>query len=92
MVKAPIKGSDEVLLAYTDSPWTLVGNSLMAVNKAWTYLVVQRGDDKYIVSEQRAAETVPGAAVVRSMKGSELVGREYLGLFRRDRRPPSRTG
>jgi isoleucyl-tRNA synthetase len=82
--KAPMVGSDEVLLAYADSPWTLVGNALMAVNEAWTYLVVQKGDEKFIVSEQRAVETVPGAKVLRSMKGSELVGRRYS--------PPFETG
>jgi isoleucyl-tRNA synthetase len=84
-VRLPLVGSeDESLLVWTTTPWTLPGNVAVAVSPDVTYVSARVGDETLIVAEP-LVEKVLGedAEIVESVKGSELVGRQYRGpIFR----------
>lgn len=76
------------LLAWTTTPWTLPGNTALAVNKDFTYVEVEVGGEHLIVAKDLAAKVFVDEKkqpleyeVVRELKGAELVGKSYEPLF-----------
>ena len=75
-------------LAWTTTPWTLPGNVALAVHPKLTYVLVQQGDEQFILAEDRlevfeatdGAEQIP-YKVKKKYKGKELVGMTYEPLF-----------
>lgn len=88
-VKFKLKGEDTFLLAWTTTPWTLPANTAVAVNKGFEYLEVKLTDGQKLILAKELAEKVltdekhqpVGFEVLRTLKGSDLVGREYEPLF-----------
>ena len=82
--KMPLLDSDDVLLIWTTTPWTLPSNLAVAVGAELDYVRAQKeGDDTvYIVAKERA-QAVLGKkhTVLSTMKGSDLVGKQYKPLF-----------
>ena len=87
-VKFKLKNQDAYLLAWTTTPWTLLGNTAIAINKDLNYARVQLGDDQLIIAE----DLVPKALVdekhqpldfeiIGMVSGTDLVGQEYEPLF-----------
>jgi len=70
------------LLAWTTTPWTLPGNTAVAVAADAEYAVLESKDD-YLVMASTLVEAVglEGYKVVKRLKGSVLVGAEYEPLF-----------
>lgn len=78
-VKFKRKGSDnEYFVAWTTTPWTLPGNVGLAVNPDATYVQVKNGDELLWFAEARAPKELE---IKKSVKGSELVGKNYEPLF-----------
>lgn len=75
----------ERILAWTTTPWTLPSNLALAVGPDVDYVAVKHPDgNTYVLAESRMGayeKELEGAEVVRTMKGSELVGRRYQPLF-----------
>ena len=75
----------ERILAWTTTPWTLPSNLALAVGPDVDYVVLQHSDGReYILAEARVGayeKELEGAAVVRTLKGSDLAGRRYTPLF-----------
>ena len=80
------------VLAWTTTPWTLIGNVALAVGKDVDYIwaqtvVLKEGqeprDEVYVVAKDRAEQVLAGKeySIVREGKGSELVGLAYEPLF-----------
>lgn len=70
------------VLAWTTTPWTLLGNVALAVAEGLTYGTYTNGDESVILSEERAKELLDDAwSVVKTYPGSELVGRTYTALY-----------
>jgi isoleucyl-tRNA synthetase len=82
VVKFRLKGMDASMLVWTATPWALVANALLAVDKDREYLVVEHAGESLVVEASRAGVILPSAKVVRSIAGSELVGKEYEPLFK----------
>jgi isoleucyl-tRNA synthetase len=70
------------LLAWTTTPWTLPGNTALAVDADADYAVVET-DDEYLVLADACLETagLSGAPVAAKVKGSDLVDLRYEPLF-----------
>ncbi|MBI2849642.1 MAG: isoleucine--tRNA ligase [Chloroflexi bacterium] len=70
------------LLAWTTTPWTLPGNTALAVAAEAEYAVVEV-DGEYIVlaDARRNAIGLGESAVLARIRGKELVGVEYEPLF-----------
>jgi isoleucyl-tRNA synthetase len=71
------------VIAWTTTPWTLIGNVALAVNGKIDYLKVKIGEDFYILAKERAEEVLAGKEyeVVATFKGVDLVGQAYQPLF-----------
>jgi len=77
-----ITGKDAYFLAWTTTPWTLPGNTALAVAPEADYAVIELGDE-YIIMADAMREQVGLAEnkVLEKVKGNQLVGVEYEALF-----------
>ncbi len=81
-VKARIKGEDNTyFLVWTTTPWTLISNVALAVGPDVEYVKVRFKDDLLILAKDRLSVMPEGTEVVQSMRGSDLVGKEYERWF-----------
>jgi len=73
---------DVYLLAWTTTPWTLPGNTALAVAADAEYAVVEV-DGEYLILALALLEQVGlgGYEVVEKVKGRDLVGAQYEPLF-----------
>ena len=77
------------LLAWTTTPWTLIGNVALAVGPSIRYVKIQTENintgeaEKYILAKSRLSEVMKDQAyeILEEMSGEELVGAEYEPLF-----------
>ncbi|MDB5163420.1 MAG: ileS, partial [Candidatus Saccharibacteria bacterium] len=87
-VKFKLKGEDTYLLAWTTTPWTLPGNTAVAVNEELSYVEVAVQGQHFIMAKE-LVETVLrdekhqllDYEIKRTLKGKELVGKSYEPLF-----------
>jgi isoleucyl-tRNA synthetase len=77
--------SGEKILAWTTTPWTLPANLALAVGPDVEYSVLKHPQgDSYILASARLVsyeKELEGAELVRTIQGSELVGKKYTPLF-----------
>ncbi|MGH7234626.1 MAG: isoleucine--tRNA ligase [Candidatus Saccharimonadales bacterium] len=76
------------LLAWTTTPWTLPANTAAAVNPDLDYAEVVLDDEIFILAEQLVSKVLVDEKhqqlpfkLLRTFKGSELVGKSYDPLF-----------
>jgi len=70
------------LLAWTTTPWTLPGNTALAVAAEATYAVVEHDGEYLILAEARlGASDLADEPVIDRIMGEELAGVEYEPLF-----------
>ena len=77
------------LLVWTTTPWTLPGNMAAAVHNDYDYVVVEKKDEgegdlvRFIVAKDRLSAVFgeDDYEVVKTIKGSELVGKSYVPPF-----------
>lgn len=77
---------DAYLVAWTTTPWTVVGNQFVAVDKETDYAFVKHDSEMYVVAEECVENFVEVAgfesySVVERVKGETLVGWEYEHPF-----------
>ena len=84
-VRLPISSeghTDEDLLIWTTTPWTLSSNVAAAVHPKLTYVLVEGRDGRrWWLSHGSQPRVAPDAVVVRQVPGAELVGLAYRGPF-----------
>ncbi|HEX2704085.1 MAG TPA: isoleucine--tRNA ligase, partial [Solirubrobacteraceae bacterium] len=79
-VKLQLLGSEDKLVVWTTTPWTLPGNVAAAVGLDIQYVRVRVGDEVLVVAEARAEALFgAGVEVLERLHGAELVGRRYHG-------------
>lgn len=77
-VKFKVKGkSNEYLLAWTTTPWTLPANSALMVNPDVDYVVARLGNERYILAESRLQVLGQGFELESKFKGKDLEGLVY---------------
>jgi isoleucyl-tRNA synthetase len=80
------------VLAWTTTPWTLIGNVALAVNSEIEYVMVETvnlsqendiQDETYILAKSRLYEVMKDRKyeIVKEFKGENLVGKAYKPLF-----------
>jgi len=78
-VKFKVVGkSNEYLVAWTTTPWTLPGNVGLAVNPTAQYVQVASGNEKLWFAKDLAPQDLK---VLNTVKGVDLVGLTYEPLF-----------
>ena len=75
--------TQEYLLAWTTTPWTLPGNVALAVGEKIDYVKVRDSSGDVIYMAKALAESVlePGYTVLSELKGADLVGMRYTPLY-----------
>jgi isoleucyl-tRNA synthetase len=75
-LKLKAQGSEDRLLVWTTTPWTLPGNVAVAVSARATYARVKDGEDFVILAADRVAPLLgEQAEVVERFNGEQLVAR-----------------
>ncbi|MDR1697260.1 MAG: isoleucine--tRNA ligase [Rickettsiales bacterium] len=72
------------VLAWTTTPWTLPGNSALAVNPKMKYVVMRDDTGEYIIAESRLSayeKQFANMERVGEIMGADLVGLKYKPLF-----------
>ncbi|MGI8636909.1 MAG: isoleucine--tRNA ligase, partial [Segetibacter sp.] len=83
-----IEDSDEYLLAWTTTPWTLPANVAVAVNQELEYSLIEYNDKKFYVGAEAVEKVMTDEKhqpldfkVLKTIKGKGLVGKKYVPLF-----------
>ncbi len=84
--KLPIKGTNDYILVWTTTPWTLSANVALAVNKDMSYvrLHVEGEEYNYVTSSnyyKQKFEGKDGVTLLDRMTGADLEGLEYETCF-----------
>ena len=87
-VKFKLIGSDEYLLAWTTTPWTLPANTGLAVNSEIVYAKVVLNGEKFILAKDLLENVLTDEKnkvldykVYGELNGSDLVGQSYEPIF-----------
>jgi isoleucyl-tRNA synthetase len=87
-VKLKLTGRDVYLLAWTTTPWTLPANTAAAVNPELEYVEVGVEGQTFILAKNLVKAVLTDEKhqplahkILKTYKGSELVGLEYEPLF-----------
>ncbi|MEI7818917.1 MAG: isoleucine--tRNA ligase, partial [bacterium] len=88
-VKFKLVEEDASLLAWTTTPWSLPANVGLAVSpgEVYVYAEVQLDDssvETLILAEKRLDSLKAKYTITKSLKGAELIGRQYRPLFNLD--------
>ncbi len=76
------KGKDVYILSWTTTPWTLPGNSALAVGADIKYALVEKEEAYYILAEDRVINVMgEGYEPKVVIKGKDLVSLSYEPLF-----------
>ncbi len=79
------RGGKVYVLAWTTTPWTLPGNSGLAVKEDAEYVAFHFGHEtnaKYIVAKDRLPHLVTTQHTIdETFKGKKLLGKKYVPLF-----------
>lgn len=85
-VKFAVAGEkDTYFIAWTTTPWTLPGNVALAINAKAEYVTIEvkteTGKERYILAKERLEVIDSEYAIVKTVKGKDLVGTAYVPLF-----------
>ena len=82
-VKFKLKDEENTyLLAWTTTPWTLIGNVALAVNEDLVYAKVKLDGEFVILAKDLVKEIMKDKGeIVETYKGQELIGKEYEVLY-----------
>jgi len=71
------------LLAWTTTPWTLPGNTAIAINKSFTYVKAKIGDEIFILAKETLQNVLKDKeySILGEISGSDLVGKKYKPVF-----------
>ena len=69
------------VLAWTTTPWTLIGNVALAVGEKVVYAAVKIENNKYILAKDRLELIKEEYKIIKEFKGGDLVGKKYKPLF-----------
>lgn len=71
------------LLAWTTTPWTLPGNTALALSGEAVYAHVRHEDVTYVVAEERLEFVFKGLVFekIKTVIGKDLVGKSYKPVF-----------
>jgi isoleucyl-tRNA synthetase len=87
-VKFKLSDESAYMLAWTTTPWTLPGNTALAVNTKVEYTEVELDGERLILATELLKKALTDEKhnvldykVVRTLKGKDLVGKTYEPLF-----------
>ena len=81
-VKFKAVDKDYYFLAWTTTPWTLMGNRMLAVSPKMTYAKAKVGSEVFILAKTRLKEVLKDIdyEILEEVKGSKLAGLNYESI------------
>ncbi|VVB74887.1 Isoleucine--tRNA ligase [uncultured archaeon] len=77
-----IKGkTDEYFLAWTTTPWTLIGNVALAINPELDYAKIDVFGKKFILAKSLVEKFFAHYELLEEFKGKKILGIEYEPLY-----------
>ncbi len=79
-----LRNSDEHLLVFTTTPWTLPGNTAVAIAPKEDYVTAEINGIKIILAEkrlQKLSELEFGYKILKKFRGEKLLGKKYEPLL-----------
>ena len=87
-----VRNTKEYILAWTTTPWTLIGNVALAVNPEMDYVYVETtnvekdgtfSEEVFVVAKDRVGDLFKDRKIeiVREVSGAQLVGKKYKPVF-----------
>ncbi|NVM36849.1 MAG: isoleucine--tRNA ligase [Candidatus Lokiarchaeota archaeon] len=76
-----IEESMTFFLAWTTTPWTLIGNVALAVNSEGEYVKIKLDDEFLILIKNRLDIIKKDYEIVDEFKGKDLINKEYEPLY-----------
>ena len=83
-----LENSDEYVLAWTTTPWTLPANVAIAVNPAIEYSLIEHENKKFYIATDALERVMTDEkhkpltySVLKKVHGKDLVGKKYEPLF-----------
>ena len=82
-VKLKSKDNDYTFLAWTTTPWTLIGNAALAINPALTYVIAEIEGEKFVLVKDRLEAIAKGKnyKILKEASGKEFLGEKYVPLY-----------
>lgn len=80
-VKFKLKDEDAYILAWTTTPWTLIGNVALAVNEQLIYAKIKYGGQTLIMAKDRLHEVKGDYELLDEFPGEKLLKKEYEPLY-----------
>ena len=87
-VKFKLVSEDTTLLAWTTTPWTLPGNTALAINEDIEYVEVEFEGNRFVLAKEMLNQVLTDVKhnkldykIIRTIDGSDLVGKSYEPLF-----------
>lgn len=84
IAKFRVKGSDEYILAWTTTPWTLPGNVALCMGADYEYSTIEWEGGKYILATSLVDRYFENYTTLAVKKGKEYEGVEYEPLYAAD--------
>ena len=80
--KLPVKAEPQsFFLVWTTTPWTLPGNTALAVGENITYVKARVGEQRYFLAKERLSVLDESYEIEGEFLGGTLIGREYEPVF-----------
>ncbi len=73
--------ANSYFLVWTTTPWTLPGNTALAINSKAKYLLIKQAGENYILAEKRKEVLKGKYQVIKEFLGKDLIGLRYEPLF-----------
>ncbi len=70
------------LLAWTTTPWTLIGNVALAVNSKQLYVKIKLNGEYLILIKSKIDAIDEEYEIIKEFKGKELINKEYEPLYK----------
>jgi len=87
-VKFKLADDNVYLLAWTTTPWTLPGNTALAINPEVEYVRVEYNNEQFILAKELVEKAFVDEKhkpldynIVKEVSGADLVGKSYEPLF-----------
>jgi len=81
-VKFKVKDQNNTfILAWTTTPWTLLGNVALAVGEEISYVKIKQGEDILILAKDRLSVIEGEYKILEEIQGKDLIGLEYEPLY-----------
>jgi len=80
-IRFKAKDDDHYFLVWTTTPWTLISNLLLAVGEDIDYALVEHEGERYYLAEKLVDEIFEDAEIIKTVKGTDLMGKEYEPMF-----------